>query len=216
MINPILFGILCLLIIVTVAMMSLYAIENDRLNQTQTYPSGWCRGDWKCGTGSSITSPVLDMLPVMYGCRIENFTLEASNTCVCPIGFARDWELDAVPSSSTYGQVVAKPGATIDLFVCDNVANLNPALAPGGADDISDPTKLQGPLSACDITTCKALWSTPQFTSRPAGFGKLTTLPPTAQWKVKTGKVRMAPNGWDDLSSITTMPVYSSSILYAQ
>lgn len=218
--------------------MSLYIVENHRSNAIQAYPSNWCFGDWKCGTpgaSGTMSSPVIDAIPVIYACRGENFTIKLDSmgqpemttdisgnsvpvTCVCPIGFSRDHDLDTTFGSPTYGQIIAKSGVTPDLFVCDNMANGNPAQAPsgtGGADDVSAPANLDGFIAACDVATCQALWATPTFTAKTTvGYGKSTSVA-GAQWRVKNGKIRTPPVGWLPVGS-GSAPTYSSSILYSQ
>jgi hypothetical protein len=214
-VNPVLFGLFCILIIFNVIVISLYTITRAESFQNRDYPVDWCFGDWLCGTPqTAITSPVLEYIPIMYACRGDNVTTtDVSGTttpCVCPIQFERDYDLDTTSGSSTFGKVIkVDTPATPGLYVCDNGALANPV------DPVDTDPDYQGFLAICDVSACSTLWATSNFTTKAAGFGKPVAVSASAVWPIKGGGTRSVPAGWNSLTGVN-IPQYTSGTLYKQ
>lgn len=225
--NIFVFIIFCVLILTTVVMATLYSLSRQANRTARSFPSNWCYGDWKCGGGENAPtkfSPVLDTLAIMYSCRQENFTLDttksAPTTCVCPVQFKRDYDLDS--SGNIVKKDAAYVAANTNLYVCDSSVMTDP-LKPPSADS--------GLLKICPLSVCKTLWAGTTFTSDEADKGLPAALPSAADvpllWRfrgttgsvaVKYREVEPGNGEWNSavIDRATKVPVFASSILYTQ
>lgn len=225
MVHPIIFILWCLLIIINIILIFLVATSRGQTLEALQYPLVWCYIDWLCGTGSTIDSPVLDTTPILYACRIENFTVDQkmvtsvnpTGQCVCPVKFVEDYVLDNKVGSPTYGKLIQTTTPESSLYVCDNIANNNPATA---IDESGSPAGIVG---ICSPDVCQTLWQKgkPNFSTR-TGPGQLTAVDNSMAWKSKTGTrqtpliYQTSPPTPYTISSDSTMPTYSMSIIANQ
>lgn len=88
-----LFIIWVILMLILLVLTVVYFFIKGKEISILKYPSDWCYADWICGKDNP-TSPVLKLIPILYACRIDNFTQEDGKDCVCPIQYFEDYKLD--------------------------------------------------------------------------------------------------------------------------
>jgi hypothetical protein len=197
MINHIVFIIWCLVILAIVVFSFLVFKSRHDYNIAVNSNDVWCYGDLLCGKGSERSSPVLDTLPITAACRLENFTTEGNRTCVCPIRYIFDWDLN-----KTTGKIEARTSGIRETYsICDNYAMLE--------QTTSTPVQPTAGIQACSQATCQALWQNPLF------HNEISTLPNVA-WTIRnSGKApvtRVSPRDYNFLG--VYIPTYRSSQLY--
>lgn len=235
--------ILCFVFIITLSVLVFYIVDYIGDGWRLIASNGLrCYSDWICGGTindlSQAESPVLDFIPMIYACRIDNFVpqdfsgIPGSNPdCVCPIQYINDYHLDKTVGSVKLGQLIPTDPANIKAtyYSCDNSANANPSLISANSSNT------EGTVGTCPATICQSFWA-----SKPSVFTTTGTDPkmidvadfPQANtlWPVKgfTGSVKngrpstLIPPGFPQLnppgpaSIITSMPTYKSSIILKQ
>ena len=206
MVNIWVFITLLIFVLINLFLVALCANSRVTYLNDATRGSDWCYPDWICNEVSGkASSPVLETLPLKYACKLENFTVEGENTCVCPIQFRRDYDLNQ--------SLVMAPVDIIqsDKYICDNYYNQNPIL--------TIPSSKPYGIGPCSIDTCIKLWNSPNFQNKAVNIGGLRDLDPQAEWKIRN-QTRPDPIGTDgvDYDAVTDIkyPTYGSSLLMSQ
>ncbi len=235
--------ILCFVFIITITVLLVIVLVYIRNTNKALASNGMrCNSDWLCGGDinnlTDAESPVLDYIPMLYACRVDNFVPKdfsgipgSNDECVCPIQFVDDYNIDTSISSNKFGTLIPKNPSNIKstYYTCDNSNNNNPALLATTAADAN------GTIATCPADVCKAYW-----TSRPGVFTTTGTNPKMTDvttypqddvlWPVKgyTGNVKnsrppgLIPVGYPQLnppgppSVITSMPTFRASNILKQ
>lgn len=228
MISLIYIIVFVLVIIYTFSFAILVSLEKTKTYDTLGSELTWCYPDWVCGDSTdneNMYSPVTDYIPLLYSCRLENFYVspELNATCVCPVLFTVDRNVDLNPKSSTYLSFISPSEQPTYMYVCDN----NFLHDPLALKDQSDKSTA-GTVGICSPVECSTLWGSANFSDPARKVGALKSLTDlnitTDQklWKVKRTRsdsttYRSAPAVWD-YNNIKNLkiPQYTSSIIYGK
>lgn len=228
--SPIIYGIWCILIIVLAILVVLVSIKRSREVEIYTIPSNWCYSDWMCGNfgAGTVSSPVLDIIPSMYACRLENFTEEGGNVCACPVHFETDYDVGANIGNTgddRYQLVPTEEGKSkSELYICDNMFSGSGILGENVQNTITATGTKGGP---CSKNVCASLWATSIFTDKQPGVpGSISEPPPNGSvWGLKDQVLgvsgsRSAPEPWigtgTPLNPFPNMPKYKASTMLKQ
>jgi hypothetical protein len=232
-----LFIVCAILMLVIIVLTVLTILGRHRYYSTLAHPSNWCYADWMCGGTpadmSTSESPVLDMIPKIYACNANNFTVTTAprtftfsnttdvqsdtpitiptgSTCVCPVQFIKDYTLN-----TTTGKLVpvpTPPATDHDYYICDSFHNANPSDVNSGSAGSVDGW-------ACPIATCQAYWAAnPTIFTTTLMKAPVATTGTAAAWPTKVSiPDRPAPVGWTVFGNFpATIPTYSDSIILSQ
>jgi hypothetical protein len=163
-----------------------FSIYRSRYLEAKSNPSNWCHADWICGDSTAsedgtfvkgqMEAPILDLIPLMYACRSENFSLTDADTsdltanlvkgssnipgkvpCVCPIMLDVDYELGSnlgLTGLDAYKMHPAKDTKR-EMFICDNMFSGAGSIDPKQKDAETKSGTVGGP---CKVEDCQELW----------------------------------------------------------